>query len=388
MNHISHLKISGYKRLFNIDLEMRPLMVMIGANGIGKTSMLEVLSLLSASAGGKLNQKLSSLGGISEVVTKDLNTQTESGKQISLSLEIPHKDFPNLNYDLKLEQQGFSYAISSEILCQQWPQNTQQSIYINSAYNSISYYEPNTNSFRVPNWNFNLSETTLSQIPKIYDQLEVISKILSSASLYHTLNVNAGSPVKLPQQLKPILFPGENGEDLFPFLYSMKESYPDRYEIIMDTLKTAFPGFESLGFPPVAAGMLSMTWKEEHFKSPLYMNQLSEGILRFLWLTALLQSPSLPAITMIDEPEVSLHPELLSLLAHQLREASRRTQLIVATHSDRLIRFLKPEEIVVVNMNEDGFAEMEWADALDLEEWLKEYSLDELWNMGRLGGKP
>jgi predicted ATPase len=74
----------------------------------------------------------------------------------------------------------------------------------------------------------------------------------------------------------------------------------------------------------VAAGTLAMTWKEKTSKSPFYMHQLSEGILRFLWLTTLLQSPGLTAVTMIDEPEVSLHPELLSLLADLLREASQR----------------------------------------------------------------
>ena len=90
---------------------------------------------------------------------------------------------------------------------------------------------------------------------------------------------------------------------------------------------------------------------------------------------------------MIDEPEVSLHPELLNLLAELLREASQRSQIIVATHSDRLVRFLRPEEVVVVDLDEDGLAKMTWADKLDLEKWLGEYGLDEVWRMGRLGGR-
>ena len=52
------------------------------------------------------------------------------------------------------------------------------------------------------------------------------------------------------------------------------------------------------------------------------MNQLSEGTLRFLWLATLLQNPGLTGLVLIDEPEVSLHPELLSLLAELMREAS------------------------------------------------------------------
>jgi predicted ATPase len=117
------------------------------------------------------------------------------------------------------------------------------------------------------------------------------------------------------------------------------------------------------------------------------MHQLCEGTLRFLWLATLLQSPGLTALTLLDEPEVSLHPELLSLLADLLREASTRTQLIVATHSDRLIRFLKPEEIVLMDSTEDGMSTLTWANELDLDKWLKDYSLDELWSNGRLGAR-
>jgi predicted ATPase len=119
----------------------------------------------------------------------------------------------------------------------------------------------------------------------------------------------------------------------------------------------------------------------------MYMNQLSEGTLRFLWLASLLQSPGLSTITMIDEPEVSLHPELLLLFAELLREASKRTQIIIATHSDSLIRFLRPEEVVVMDINEGGCASAAWADKLNLEKWLSDYTLDEVWRMGRMGGR-
>ncbi len=182
--------------------------------------------------------------------------------------------------------------------------------------------------------------------------------------------------------------PGHDGADLASCLYTLRETLPDRFETIEATLRAGFPDFERLNFPPVAAGTLAMTWKDKTSKSPFYMHQLSEGTLRFLWLVTLLQSPGLTAVTMIDEPEVSLHPELLSLLADLLREAAQRTQLIVATHADRLIRFLKPAEVVTININDEGAAELTRADELDLEKWLEEYTLDEVWRMGRIGGRP
>ncbi len=132
--------------------------------------------------------------------------------------------------------------------------------------------------------------------------------------------------------------------------------------------------------------MLAMAWKDRQFTQPIYMNQFSEGTLRFLWLTALLLSRDLPPVTLIDEPEVSLHPELLSLLVGLMREASQRTQLIVATHSDRLIQYLEPKEVLVADV-EDGAAKFTWGDELDIEHWLENYTLDQLWQMGRLGGR-
>ena len=70
-----------------------------------------------------------------------------------------------------------------------------------------------------------------------------------------------------------------------------------------------------------------------------------------------------------------------------MREASRRTQIVIATHSDTLIRFLEPSEVVVLDSTEDGMTKLTRADELDLDEWLKDYSLDELWRNGRLGAR-
>jgi predicted ATPase len=90
---------------------------------------------------------------------------------------------------------------------------------------------------------------------------------------------------------------------------------------------------------------------------------------------------------LLDEPEVSLHPELLRHLVYLMREASKHTQLIVATHSDRLIRFLKPHEVLVCDL-EEGEAKMRWGETFNLDKWLEDYSLDQLWGMNIMGGRP
>ena len=382
MNWFQHIGIEGYRRLYSVQVEMRPLTVMIGANGVGKTSLLEIFLLLAASARMQLESKISELSGLSEIMTRD------TADSIAFSLSMSVSNGEPLNYYLKLVPKGQFYEIAVETLTQQRDRNASQPFkHIDSRGLDVKYSTPQQYELIRPNWEHNPYETSLSQVPKMYQEPENFRKQLASCTFYGALNVAPKSPVRLPQSMRPATLPGANGEDLVSCLYYLRETDPERFEIVEDALKAAFPDFERLGFPPVAAGTLAMTWKDKNFSRPLYMHQLSEGTLRFLWLVTLLQSPDLTRVTLIDEPEVSLHPELLQLLADLMREASKHTQLIVATHSDRLIRFLQPKEVLICDA-EDGLTTMNWADSLDLEKWLEDYSLDRVWAMNLMGGRP
>ncbi|MBG1257927.1 AAA family ATPase [Nostoc commune] len=382
MNSFENIKIEGYRRLYDVQIKMRPLTVMIGANGVGKTSLLEIFLLLAASAKGQLEPKISDLSGLSEIMTGD------QANSLAISLSMSVLDDAPLDYYLEITPKGLAYEITLETLTQQNdPSALEPFKHIESRGLDVNYFNPDTQKFVHLNWDHNHLETSLAQVPKMYRKPENVRKRLASCSFYGALNVAPKSPVRLPQSMRPVTLPGSNGEDLVSCLYYLRETNPERFEIIKDTLAAAFPDFERLSFPPVAAGTLAMTWKDKNFSQPLYTHQLSEGTLRFLWLVTLLQSPDLTAVTLIDEPEVSLHPELLQLLADLMREASQRTQLIVATHSDRLIRFLEPKEVLVCDV-EDGLTTMTWGDSFDLEKWLVDYSLDQIWAMNLIGGRP
>lgn len=381
MYTIKRMGIAGFRRLSNINLPIRPFMVLIGANGVGKTSFLDAHALLAASASGNLNAVLSRYSGITSLLTR--------GKCETLSFAVD-MDVPGhnpLTYQINVESKGAGYAISREVLSQDRGYDTPFK-HIDSSFDDVRYYEVDEERLVRPQWEHNPLESSLAQVPKMFRQPEELRRILATASLYHALDVGPRAPVKTPQSMKPAILPGPDGEDLVAYLYYLRESDPHRFEAVLDSLHAAFPDFEALHFPPVAAGMLTMTWKDKRFSKPMAIHELSEGTLRFLWLVSLLKSPNLSTVTLIDEPEVSLHPELLNLLADLMREASLRTQLIVATHSDRFIRFLNPEEVVVMDIDEQGLTVASWADTLDLGHWLAEYSLDDVWRMGRMGGRP
>jgi predicted ATPase len=380
VSRFERIHVQGFRRLIDLDLELRPLNVLIGANGSGKTSLLDVFSLLAASASGGLSAKLSELGGMTSVLSLDKAQRLS----IELSMTGTQPQVNPLIYSLAIAPSGVAYQITQERLSQD--RGPVLSHHIDSQPGAIGYADQQ-GKLVSPTWDYKPLETALSQVPHLFTEPDAFRSRLASSAYYHELDVGPRAPVRLPQPLQPANLPGTNGEDLVSCLFSMREADRDRYEAVEDALRVAFPGFERLDFPPVAAGTLAMTWKDSNFSRPFYMHQLSEGMLRFLWLAALLQSPGLPAVTLLDEPEVSLHPELLSLLAELMREASAWTQLIVATHADRFVQSLKPNEVIVMDLEEDGTVRATWGDQLDLDEWLKDYTLDEVWSMGLMGGR-
>ncbi|WP_295384562.1 AAA family ATPase [uncultured Thiodictyon sp.] len=382
MSRFTHLTIRGFRRLVDLDVELRPLTVLLGINGVGKSSVLDAISLLSASAPGRLRERLAEMGGLTNVMSID------RAKHLVLGTRMRVEDGTTLDYSLTLLPTGVAYTIEEERLCQEDEFQLRTVEYIESRGNDTRYFDGSGRAGLLqPDPFHDDLESSLSQAPKKFPAPEELRRHLASATLYHALNVDVRAPVRLPQTMQPADLPGANGETLVSCLYTLRETDKARFEAVEDALRAAFPSFDGLNFPPVAAGTLAMTWRDRAFSRPIYTHQLSEGTLRFLWLATLLQSPGLPAICMIDEPEVSLHPEMLSLLADLLREASQRALVVVATHSDRLVRFLKPEEVLIIDMAEDGAASATWADSLDLDAWLDEYTLDQLWRMGQMGGR-
>jgi predicted ATPase len=381
----SRLQVSGFRHLHDLDVPLRRLNVLIGANGVGKTSILEVMRLLSASADGRLQETIASAGGVGSLITH--GRQQEPMK---LALTMPFKDDEPLEYVLKLQQSALGYELPLEQLTQRRNKPDARDSYfkfIDSHGSEIWYFKPDAKKLVAPTWSHKQRETSLSQVPKMFPEAEKFRGVLASSAFYHALNVSPRAPVRLPQAVQQVFLPGQDGEDLVSCLYYLRETERDRFEAIEDALRVAFPNFEHMTFPPVAAGTLALGWEERPYSKPFNAHQLSEGTVRFLWLATLLQCPELPTVTLIDEPEVSLHPEMLRLLSGLFREAATRTQLIVATHSERLVRFLEPDDLLVCDLGESGEATLTRASTLDLDTWLQDYSLDQLWGLGRLGGR-
>ena len=144
------------------------------------------------------------------------------------------------------------------------------------------------------------------------------------------------------------------------------------------------PGFDDFEVTP-DGGLLTLRLTEGDLSIPA--RRLSDGTLRYLCLLAILVDPDPPPLIVIEEPELGLHPDIQPQLAALLLEASRRTQLIVTTHSDILVDGLsETPEAVVVCENVGGSTQLERLTSETLGPWLDTYRLGELWLRGEIGG--
>ena len=130
-----------------------------------------------------------------------------------------------------------------------------------------------------------------------------------------------------------------------------------------------------------------MEWLHANSDAVWDAASLSDGTLRFMALAALLLQPKetiMPTI-LLDEPELGLHPDAVSMLAEMVHRASAYSRVILATQSQRLVNEFQPEHVIVAN-RVNGATELCRLNADDLAEWLSHYSLGDLWEMNEFGG--
>jgi predicted ATPase len=180
----------------------------------------------------------------------------------------------------------------------------------------------------------------------------------------------------------------EDAGNLAPFLYRLQSQQPRYYQRIVETIRLILPFFADFELTPEFERLL-LQWRERGTDRIFDAGQAADGMLRTLALVALLQQPEgdLPDVLILDEPELGLHPYAIEVVAGLIRAAAEKVQVILATQSVSLIDRFDPEDIVVVDRSgrESTFRRLE-GDALS--EWLRSYTLSELWEKNVIGGRP
>ncbi|MBN1190790.1 MAG: AAA family ATPase [Dehalococcoidales bacterium] len=379
------------------ETELRSLNVLIGPNLSGKSNLVEAFSILR-SAPSDLGSPIRLGGGVSEWLWK--GSKTIPIAQINVIVDYPPGPQP-LRYKLCFTMVGQRLELVNELLENKDKKNQwEDDVYFYYRYDNglptlnvrdVTNKDATYSSFtrHLKREDIDLQQSVLSQRkdPDQYPELTFIGNNLSKIKLYREWDLGRYTPPRLPQKADlPQDFLLEDASNLALVLNSMEHKGTKRE--LLNNLKQFAHNIEDFT-TKIEGGTVQLFLHEKGLNEPIPATRLSDGTLRYLCLLAILCHPTPPPLICIEEPELSLHPDVLKNIAELLTTASNRTQLIVTTHSDALVSALSgdPENIVVCERDSKGTT-LRRLDQKQLESWLKKYSLGDLWRMGELGGNP
>ena len=362
------LQIKGYKSIRDLDLELRPLNVLIGANGSGKSNLLSFFKMMRELMERRLQVHVAREGGA--------ETLLHFGSGVTEALEFRAYLGSN-GYEVRLLPTASDNLYFGYEKC--WFHGISNIVPLGSAHSESELAE----KMRRPG--------DLFLIDQVIERAEVdqVVNSIRSWNVYHFAGMGLQAKILKTNQISDSYFLRPDGSNLAAFLYRLRKTHYSVYDRIVRTIRLVAPFFDDFVLEPVAQNpdTLLLRWSERASDTPQIAYTLSDGTLRFICLATLLLQPELPEVLLIDEPELGLHPYAVNLLASLLSSAATMTQVIVATHSVSLVNQLLPEEIVVVDRHEEHSV-FERLEREKLAYWLEAYTMGDLWEKNIIGGHP
>ena len=372
MATLQRLTVRGFKSIRALEeLELRGVNVLVGANGAGKSNLVDVFRLLSQLAHARFQIFAKQEGGPDALLF--------GGRRRTPSLEVELLfERGQCCYRFSAEPAGDGMVFGREYVCPGVPQDLAR-----AARGTFPTVEGGTT------WSGGHMEAHVASLG-VGSFAAYALPAIRDWRVYHFHETSDKAGVRCPQAVRDNLRLKADGSNLGPFLRFLRERHPRRHRDIAETLRIAAPFFGGFVYRTEVGERIELEWYHRDDEgTPLGPLQLSDGTLRFICLaTLLLQPPELqPDPIIIDEPELGLHPLALTLLAEMLRGASEARQVIVSTQSADLVSEFEPEDVVVVNRR-NGESTFERLDSEVLQDWLEEYSVGQLWKAEVVGGGP
>lgn len=369
-----------------VELELRGLNVLIGANGVGKSNLIEVLSLLRA-APSDLLEPIRAGGGIAEWLWK--GTDGAPIATVDLTATYPSGKMP-LRHRISVAMDAQRTQLVDEAIENEKPSRLGDTVpyFYYRFQNGRPVLNVNAAQRELRREDLASDQSVISQRrdPDQYPELTYLATEYSKFKVFREWNLGRGAQVRRPQATDlESSYLHENAANLALVLNDL-EHKPGLRRTLIEKLRDAdgsITGFSTL----VQGGTIQLFLHFENLSSPVAATRLSDGTLRYLCLLAILCHPTPPPLVCLEEPELGLHPDLLPGLADLLIEASDRMQLIVTTHSEVLVDSLTqvPESVVVCEKRE-GCTQLERLSRTELQNWLEDYGLGQLWRKGHIGG--
>lgn len=361
---LERVKIEGFKSIQSLDLTLKHLNILIGANGSGKSNFIAVFKFLNQMVNKNLQLFVGKSGGV--------NTILHFGQKFTEQIEL-YFQFGNDSY-LNAYECTLIPAIDESLIF------AQESVYFQ---NKIRFEEPIGNFLGKGHF-----ESKLSEYKRI---AKYVHLTIETWKVYHFHDTSDTAKVKQSCDIDDNLFLRVDGANLAAYLYLLQEKERLYYDNIIDTIRLIAPFFDNFNLHPnsLNESKIKLEWRAKGSDTYFDAHALSDGTLRFICLATLLLQPpeSMSQLILLDEPELGLHPYAITVLASLLHKVAKHTQVIVSTQSVTLVNQFEPDDIIVVESRE-GKSIFNRLSEAQIETWLDDYSLGDLWEKNLIGGRP
>lgn len=368
-SRLAKLELRGFKSIKDAELEFNNLNVLIGANGAGKSNLIEFFHMLSymlASPSGALQRYVVEYGNGANRLLHDGAKRTP---QIEAHIVLGTAQGRN-DYRFRLFHSAGDTLLFAEEACR-FSRGTS----LNNKWVELS--SGNRESSLLDRGGEETRKTRTT-----------IASLLRGLVVYHFQDTSKEARIKTRWNVSDGTYLKYDAANLAPVLLVLREQFEKYYRRIVETIRQIAPFFDDFVLEPQANTLL-LSWRERGSDLVFSAEQASDGTLRTMALvTALLQpEQKLPALMILDEPELGLHPYAIQIIAGLIKSVAQNRQVLVATQSPLLLDQFDANDIVVVE-REGRSSTFRRQTEEKLHEWLSEYTLGDLWEKNILGGRP
>jgi predicted ATPase len=364
---VNQIQIENFKSIQKMDLQLRHINVLIGANGAGKSNFIGFFKLLKNIYDKNLQGYLGEEVGADNVLYFGLKHSDYLHGRIEFD-EINAYHFrlkPNLEGNLYFEREATQFNRNTGF---------RSHLGFGWEHKSLSISGGHT-------------ESRLSN--QQGERYQYVKNYMNSFKIFHFHDTSKTAKIKQKGNIDDNDSLREDGSNLAAYLFFLQQKHFKDFKKIEMVVKSVAPYFDAFHLQPdkLNPEVIRLAWKEKGSDKYFNAMHLSDGSLRFIALTTLLLQPEMPKTIIIDEPELGLHPFAIHKLAGLIKKVSLQSQIIISTQSVNLVDHFAPEDIITVDRkNRQSIFNPQKSETL--KDWLQEYSISELWNKNIIGGRP
>ena len=392
------LKNVTFGNTFDKPAEVLPrLMAVIGANGTGKSSLMDALGFIGdcLTEGVQAACDKPNRGGLER-----LRTQGTTGP---IGFEVRYRENLEarpISYSLQIDndKRGRTVVVYERLRQRRWGQRAGQPysfLEISNGQGTVWAGEATAKAEGNRRDDIKMSDRQVLGISTLgtladHPRISAFRSFLSGWYLSYFVPHSArGQPIA---GAEPHL--DRTGENLGKYLQFIAREHPASFKAMLERIATKIPGVQRI--KPVSAPdkRLLLEFHAEGYGEPFFQQDMSDGTLKMLAYMLLMEDPDPPPLVGIEEPENGLHHQLLAQLAIEFKEFARKKggpQVLITTHAPNFVDALAPGEVWILEKGADGFSQMtRAADLAGVKELFDEgITMGSLWYSNHFGiGNP